>query len=231
MGHSGFTKAYLAKCDRYFALEFHLRFFVWRTHCELKRDPRTGKSKRPLRKSRDLSFLRDTPRPDGLQEVLYDAGVSCLITGVNTDIWSGYLVVDSYYEDEDDDRDTVKFRDDNRPPVGDIDVDHFFAFGHGAHGETVVEMDCSPRDPRRYFLDVLISHMLRSKAEWENVFDRLQDRFVRQPPSPPHPPPSMPGRRFTPYLPLTWARAMGKIYTQAQSTTFIRLPRRQNDEI
>ncbi|KAF4341541.1 hypothetical protein FBEOM_4443 [Fusarium beomiforme] len=80
-----------------FALEFHLQFFVWCEGGKQFRDPRKKRNGRPLRQSRQLNYLtlsdKNEPRVN-----IYEAQVSCLITGIDEDSWVAYQFADTYYQ-------------------------------------------------------------------------------------------------------------------------------------
>ncbi|KAK6822474.1 hypothetical protein PG987_014019 [Apiospora arundinis] len=85
---------------RTFAMSFHLPFYVLRDTSKGARfhDPRG------LRNSQDVGFMR-TPsersdEPSLSCEFIYQAGVSCLVTGQNFRFWTAYMFLDDYDESE-----------------------------------------------------------------------------------------------------------------------------------
>lgn len=86
---------------RLFALEFHLQFYVWQEGEDLIEDGRRKRNGKPLRRSRELHDL-DVEEDNRSSEIaktnVYEAQISCLVTGLDHDSWIAYLFVDTYYQ-------------------------------------------------------------------------------------------------------------------------------------
>jgi len=116
-------------------------------------------------------------------DVLYQAQISCLITGFNKTIWTGYLTTDTFFDEpeEDGSPDSVGYREKHKPPIEKhkppIVIDHFYGLDHDT-ARGAVDADLSPSDPRSYFLDTLRNRVSQSVNEWENVIRSLKDSYV-----------------------------------------------------
>jgi len=109
-------------------------------------------------------------------DVLYQAQISCLITGYNKTIWTGYLTTDTFFDESEEDgsSDSVGYREKHKPPIV---IDHFYGLDHDT-ARGAVDADLSPSDPRSYFLDTLRNRASQGVNEWENVIRFLQDNYV-----------------------------------------------------
>ncbi|KAK7426001.1 hypothetical protein QQZ08_007449 [Neonectria magnoliae] len=81
-----------------FALEFHLQFYVWKEEDELQEDTRKNRSGKPLRRARKLQYLDIEDSEEGISANIYEAQISCLVTGLDHDSWVAYLFIDTYYQ-------------------------------------------------------------------------------------------------------------------------------------
>jgi hypothetical protein len=152
---------------RTFGLHFHLPVYIWRTQAQLKTDLRQ-KYGRPLRRSRDLSFLNLSQDPGGTaqQECLYEAQVSCLVTGLDDFAWVAYVFQDSYYQNPDD--------------SASVESSQY----HEYHDDPRMDPLCAgkyPSDrpiwlPREYFLRVYDVRVEQARKEWSNTVHTLLDR-------------------------------------------------------
>ncbi|KAH8900825.1 hypothetical protein GQ53DRAFT_131035 [Thozetella sp. PMI_491] len=147
-----------------FSLEFHLPYFAWRTGPG-REDPRRKANGRRLRKSWPLGFLmKDKTREAGGQDCIYEACVSCVLTGYNDYIWTGCLGVDTYFDDASQSQDHVENFDNNQPMRSDP-----LLASHGEHHDANKPI----WDPREYFLRVLAARLRKVACEWGNVVTRL----------------------------------------------------------
>ncbi|KAM5349660.1 hypothetical protein ACJ41O_006165 [Fusarium nematophilum] len=80
-----------------FALEFHIQFYVWREDGPQHRDSRKKQNGETLRKSRQLQHL-GIEGDESSQVYIYEAQVSCLVTGLDQESWVAYLFLDTYYQ-------------------------------------------------------------------------------------------------------------------------------------
>ena len=77
-------------------MEFHLPYYALRT---IRGESNDRKDPRDLRRSADFGF--DDPSEPGTQQVLFEAQISLLVTGVDEWFWTACLCVDTYFEDDD----------------------------------------------------------------------------------------------------------------------------------
>ncbi|KAH7019631.1 hypothetical protein EDB80DRAFT_676607 [Ilyonectria destructans] len=98
-----------------FSIEFHLPFFVWKTAKTVARDKRISSDNSALRKSRPLSFLKESrssaEEEDDTIDCLYESQWSCVVTGLNDTVWNVYSFTDTYFYDANDqfDRSSIKY--------------------------------------------------------------------------------------------------------------------------
>jgi hypothetical protein len=125
----------------------------------------------PLRRSRDLDFLLVGSEGDdkcGLKNYIYDALISCMITGFDERFWVSFAFDDAYYKGESNRESVVSLAD---------------AVELSMTGDKRVVMDPSTRcevnadtpirEPREQFLRVFESQVRRAKLEWRNVTENL----------------------------------------------------------
>ena len=147
-----------------FQLSFHLPFYALRTFrnpCERPNDRRRFSNGDILRRCRDLSFLNQS-RTEA-SEYLYQAQISCVITGPDRWRWVAYCFVDVYYETE-----------------GKETVSQYYEDSMGEDGLRTdpltlgcVDADTPIRDPREYFLKVFWIRLNQVRREWQRVVERL----------------------------------------------------------
>ncbi|KAL6401553.1 hypothetical protein AUP68_15427 [Ilyonectria robusta] len=129
-----------------FILEFHISFFCWPTRREKAEDSRIRSEGKPLRRCMDVSFLEPDSRSDS---TVYEAQISCVITGESNWTWTAYLFTDTYFEEKSPD-DVTQFLEDMS------DEDEYLLkpdpLTQGTHDTAVPILD-----PRAYFLIVLQS--------------------------------------------------------------------------
>lgn len=86
----------------HFVLEFNLTFPVLRTSKTPFNDRRLKPDGTPLRTATDISFLskRSEGGPDGNDEIeyIYEAGISCVVSGWDHWVWTAYMFIDTYYD-------------------------------------------------------------------------------------------------------------------------------------
>ncbi|KAK3692167.1 hypothetical protein B0T22DRAFT_435486 [Podospora appendiculata] len=78
--------------------------YVWRKSNGPIADRRRRVNGKPLRRSRDLNFLNLDPA-DGpalsVEDCIYEAQISCMVTGIDERSWVGITCVDTYYKGDD----------------------------------------------------------------------------------------------------------------------------------
>ncbi|KAH7363973.1 hypothetical protein BKA65DRAFT_126317 [Rhexocercosporidium sp. MPI-PUGE-AT-0058] len=156
-----------------FALAFHMPFFAWRKDNSLRLDHRRRADGQPLRRSQNLSFLRQevedsftTAEPT--MECLHEAQISCIVTGSSNYRWVAYFFNEIFFED-----------DENRESVEALEQERQQEEGLPCLDRDPLPADDCPaappiRDPRRYFLRVFKSRMGRVMHEWREVVSRLE---------------------------------------------------------
>ncbi|KAJ9612901.1 hypothetical protein H2200_002842 [Cladophialophora chaetospira] len=141
-----------------FELSFHLAYFVWRTSETERNDHRRFPDGRPLRQSRDISFVRRNKKANA--EFLYEGQVSCVIAGHDDSRWVAYCFSDTYFdlgadtagedileEEEEVEHGDVDFHTD--PLVGDADANR------------------PESNPWIYFLKVFDARLAKTRGEWQ----------------------------------------------------------------
>lgn len=148
-----------------FALEFHLPFYAWRQSEGVIRDERPKRNGKPLRRSRELTFLEMAlpiePVSD-LRDCIYEVQISGLVTGVDNWSWTAYTFVDTYYKGLDNSESVESYVD--RQMDG--------------YGPDPLTAGRYPNDrpvwrPREYFLRVFESRVDQVKQEWYNTVSTL----------------------------------------------------------
>ncbi|KPM35931.1 hypothetical protein AK830_g10661, partial [Neonectria ditissima] len=81
-----------------FALEFHLQFCVWKEEEELQEDTRRKQGGEPFRRAHRLRYLESQEHDQSFSANIYEAQISCLVTGLDHDSWVAYLFIDTYYQ-------------------------------------------------------------------------------------------------------------------------------------
>lgn len=115
-----------------------------------------------MRRTGDLQFLKFAPfRTEApvLDECIYEAQISVLVTGVDHWSWTAFTFVDTYYKGAENDESVEHYVDQILDPL--------------TNGQYVAEPPVWR--PREYFLRVLESRIKQVKREWHNtVFCILQ---------------------------------------------------------
>jgi hypothetical protein len=75
-----------------------LPFYAWRSSEKAHEDERRDANARPLRQSRDVSFLDWDS--SGSSSFLYEAQISCVIAGMDEWRWVAYCFVDTFFESD-----------------------------------------------------------------------------------------------------------------------------------
>lgn len=148
-----------------FALEFHLPFYAWRRNGAVIKDERRKRNGKPLRRSRELTFLDmkvPTESTTGLQDCIYEVQVSGLVTGVDHWSWTAYIFVDTYY----------------KGPDSSECVDSYIDKQVNGYGPDPLTAGRYPNSrpvwrPREYFLRVFESRINQVKQEWFNTVSTL----------------------------------------------------------
>lgn len=173
-----------------FALEFHFPFYVCRTR-PLLRDQRL-KSRKPLRRTGDLNFVKFAPLPitmeDNEFDCIYEVQISVLVTGVDHWSWTAFAFVDTYYKrttNEDPSADPVNNSEEGSP--WNQESPEFY---HQQFKDAQVNLDpltggeyeAEPPTwkPREYFLKVLRSRVRQVNNEWHNTVFRVLQKIEPQ---------------------------------------------------
>ncbi|KAL2676441.1 hypothetical protein Neosp_010199 [[Neocosmospora] mangrovei] len=161
--HLGWRSSLRASASDFdFRLEFHLPFFAWRTSETQICDPRRGAGDRPLRKVRDLSFLR-AESTDGSSahgtDYLCEAQISCVLMGRHDRVWTAYCFVDTYFDLEDSSDSVHCYEDD----------EHDYGTYSDPLARGTLDANMPLLDPRIYFLYVLKTRMLQIEQEWRDL--------------------------------------------------------------
>ncbi|KAK7431000.1 hypothetical protein QQZ08_002530 [Neonectria magnoliae] len=128
----------------------------------------------PLRKVKDLSFLRRRSRDDApILDVDYlcEAQTTVLVTGLSPWRWVAYCFVDTYFEHEDN-REGVNFYDTTR----EVEDGHvLFQPDPFTAGNTEASR---PRlDAREYYVTVFKTRLDQTKDEWDGMVSNMRSRI------------------------------------------------------
>ncbi|RYP67965.1 hypothetical protein DL769_005612 [Monosporascus sp. CRB-8-3] len=145
-----------------YALEFHLPFYALRKHRKTLRDLRTRQTGEPLRQSQDVTFLRtlSEKNDNSGNDIIYQAKVSCLVSGWDRYSWVAYMFIDLYFEESHVDQNLESIAD-YEQHLSEVRLDPFTAGKTTSHGAL--------REPREYFLQVLAVRLSKTKHEWEHL--------------------------------------------------------------
>ncbi|KAJ9607223.1 hypothetical protein H2200_008295 [Cladophialophora chaetospira] len=152
-----------------FNLAFHLPFFVCRTHTLKVEDHRRDAGGVPLRNSQDISFLNRWHQQES-PTFLYEAHITCVISGIDDWTWVAYCFADTYFDGEDG---QIEFE----PQC----FDHFEIDGPSFDPLTLGNLDANAPiwNPREYFLLVFSHRLLEVKKEWHDIVARLEQSMRR----------------------------------------------------
>jgi hypothetical protein len=147
-----------------FQLAFHLPYYVWRRSKVAQEDPRRNANAKPLRQSRDISFLNW--ESSGPSDFLYEAQISCVVAGTDHWRWVAYGFVDNYFDPTEEGKETLQsYHEDGELEEG-MRADPF-TYG-------IDDADNPIQDPRQYFLRVFQIRIEQVKSEWHQVVANLQ---------------------------------------------------------
>ena len=147
-----------------FQLAFHLPYYVLRKSLKAHKDHRLHANGRPLRQSQDVSFLDWS---SGSSSFLYEAQVSCLVSGTDDSRWVAYAFVDNYFEVDGDGRETVSSYHEDSLGEGCLRVDPL-TFG-------TCPVDMPVWNPRKYFLMVLRVRLNHINREWQHLVTKIKE--------------------------------------------------------
>ena len=146
-----------------FQLVFHIPFYVWRESETAREDHRLNYNAERFRQSQDVSFLN---WESSVSNFLYEAQISCLISGTDDWRWVAYCFVDTYF-DADEGKETVEAYHEISE-AGEV----IFAADPLTFGTSDANM--SMQTPREHFLLVFRIRMFQVKREWEQVVAKIQ---------------------------------------------------------
>ncbi|KAI1411948.1 hypothetical protein F5Y13DRAFT_190632 [Hypoxylon sp. FL1857] len=149
-----------------FALEFHLPYLAWRKHMLPRADSQRTINGKGLRHYQDITFLRTMSKKadNSLTEYLYQANISCLVSGLDSYSWTAYFFNDTYFE-ADDCPENIQEYDAQECPEHMLDP--LTAGKRPRH--------LRPSCPREYFLIISETHIRRAKEEWQQSFYAVDD--------------------------------------------------------
>ena len=135
-------------------------------------DCRKDDKDRPMRQSYDVSHLNDWQSgSDTPHAFIYEAQTSCVVAGSDVSRWVGYCFVESYFDVNEEARETVMaYLDDSNTEEG-VLMDPC-TFGR-------IRVEDNIKDPREWFLVVFQSRLNQIKGEWRQVV-RNVDQSVRE---------------------------------------------------
>lgn len=146
-------------------MSFHLPYFALRTSTAQIKDRRQDKGGEPLRRSYDVTFL-DT-KHEQLCAFLYEAQISVVISGTDEWRWVGYCFVDTYFDADHEDGESVdNYHQDS---VGDDGM----LVDPCTHGR--LALDRPIQEPREYFLEVLRCRLHQVTCEWQQVVQNIKE--------------------------------------------------------
>jgi hypothetical protein len=117
----------------------------------------------PLRRSEEVIHLQMTDsmptRTNKMQDYIYEAQISVLVTGIDDWVWAAYCFVDVYFKEAE----RVHLYSDPR-----LRMDGMDPHSCGKH-----QKDPPTWIPREYFLRTLQARIEQVKHEWNNSVSRL----------------------------------------------------------
>ncbi len=147
-----------------FQLAFHLPYYAWRTSQKACEDHRRDANASPLRQSIDVTFLNS--KSSGYSSFLYEAQISCVISGSDESRWVGYCFVDTYFEAEEVKETVQSYHEDSLADEGMLTDP--FTLGERNANDPI-------QKPREYFLEVFRVRIDQVKCEWEQVVAKVQE--------------------------------------------------------
>lgn len=147
-----------------FQLAFHLPYYVWRESPKAHEDHRLHANRRPLRQSQNVSFLDRTSSET--PSFLYEAQVSCLVSGTDESRWVAYVFVDNYFEVDGEGKETVSsYHEDS---LGE-DGERMDPLTYGT-----CPVDRPDWNPRKYFLVVFRVRLNQINCEWQQLVAKIK---------------------------------------------------------
>ncbi|KAF4629532.1 hypothetical protein G7Y89_g8613 [Cudoniella acicularis] len=147
-----------------FQLSFHLPYYVWRSSQKACEDHRRDANAGPLRQFRDVSFLNSQSSESS--SFLYEAQISCVVSGSDEWRWIGYCFVDTYFDSNEEARESVvSYHEDSEEDDG-LPADPF-TYGVGDRNYPI-------RKPREYFLNVFGIRIKQISREWQQVVAKFE---------------------------------------------------------
>jgi hypothetical protein len=136
-------------------LSFHLPFFALRDHPLPKDSPRKVQGK-PLRRWRDLSFLRTQTSGSESEERygIYEAEISCVVAGSDNWRWIAFAFVDTYFDGGESDDSVMWYGCEEA-----IHLDPILAGN--------LDANMPIWKPREYFMKVFEIRILQVIKEWD----------------------------------------------------------------
>jgi hypothetical protein len=150
---------------RMFQLAFHLPYHALRSSKKPRIDSRRYADGDPLRHVHDVSFLDFTDSETS--SFLYEAQISCMISGPDEWRWVVYCFVDTYFDPESERESILSDPMDNLLAQG-LRLDPFTRDYYAANDETPTH------NPREFFLTMLRFRIDQVKNEWTKVVERLK---------------------------------------------------------
>ncbi|TQN67194.1 hypothetical protein CSHISOI_08257, partial [Colletotrichum shisoi] len=158
-----------------FSMQFSFPYRAWRSTKQLMMDGRINKSTgKAVRSSRDVTFLRrlarfEEGRKDKDTDGIYATNISCMVTGYDQSRWTGLVLLETWYEEANDD------------PSPDMVARYENDFQDGV----LLDPLCRGKDdvvkgewsPRPYFIRVLEVRLVQVHREWASLFYHLQERM------------------------------------------------------
>jgi hypothetical protein len=148
-----------------FELAFHLPYYVWRDSPKAREDHRRDPNGRPLRQSRNVSFLNWTS--SGQSSFLYEAQISSLVAGTDETRWIAYAFADNYFDADGEGKETVASYHEDSLDEGGTLMDPL------TWGTCAVDMPIW--NPRSYFLMVLRVRLNQVNCEWQKVVTKVKE--------------------------------------------------------
>ncbi|KEF55804.1 uncharacterized protein A1O9_08555 [Exophiala aquamarina CBS 119918] len=153
-------------------LNFNLPYFALRSSKTPRKDERMYSDKDALRHFYDVSFLNGKKDPD-TSSFLYEAQISCTVSGIDDEIWTGYFFIDTYFNPESKGEAVRSYDQDSLAERG-TRVDPF------TQGHHEVDRNTTTRNPREYFLTVLRFRLQQVTNEWTKVVEMFIKRCRQQ---------------------------------------------------
>lgn len=114
-----------------------------------------------------MTFLRTFSEKDDNSEddIVYEATISCLVSGWDSFSWVAYMFIDLYFEECLVDEDLESINDYEQHLLDGVNIDPFTA-------ETTT--DVALDDPREYFLQIFSIRLRKVKNEWEHLLLHIE---------------------------------------------------------